>query len=586
MGSVCCTEPGGRVVEHIPGGEGDPLRGLSVHFLSTTLIQYLNDKGFTADACVYEVEEKVIRSMSQAKVCPRDGRQGSAFVDVVKGEDNVGRSVFMLSYTWGYKFRDIIEALVAYCKDNNLDPKKSYVWMCCFCINQHRVKEAQQRGDIVSFDEFASEFGSRVKGIGHVLALMAPWNGPAYLKRVWCVYEVYKATSDADVKLDIIMPPEEVNGFVCYAEDTSWGVNKCVLWESFKKVRVENAVASVDQDRKNILALIEDSCGPFSVNQKVMHKLQVWVAEICWGKAHSLLDGSDVELGALASARVARFFVELGQPEKALQLLAKGQERLDNAGVELSVAKAAIKTIMGFVKQQLHDFDGAFADLQDAYRIRQAAKALDTSDAAELLECLGVAQAKRGDLLAAKEKLAHATSTRLATNTHDSPDGAGLLANMGLLCAILDDFEGAKTSFDKAQRIRVATGTLDTPRGGHMLAMKALVEGMQGQRDAALKLCNEAHLILEAVTASHTKRGADILMVMAFVLAKADEPAKLNEALANYSSALAILEKLKVSDNSRTSWAQPSDIRRSVSDQADHIKDQMLSKEFLATLLE
>merc|ERR1712032_311715 len=115
------------------------------------------------------------------------------------------------------------------------------------------------------------------------------------------------------------------------------------------------------------------------------------------------------------------------------------------------------------------------------------------------------------------------------------------------------------------RNVRVETATLDTPRGGHMLAMKALVEGMLGKYDVALELCNEAHLILEAVTASHTKRGADLLMVKAFVLANTEKVDELthSQALANYSSAVSIMEEFNSSDIVRTSWKQPSEIRAS-----------------------
>lgn len=524
-----------------PGEPGDPLRGLSVHFLSARFVENLSDAGFTVDNRVYEIEEKVIRGLSQTKVCPRDGGQGSAFVDAVDGDDNVGRAGFMLSYTWGYKLRDIIESLSNFCKGKELDPKRTYIWICCLCINQHRVKEAAKRGVDIPFEQFSQEFGSRVKGIGHVLALMAPWNGPAYIKRVWCVYEVYIATSsDSDVKLDIIMPPEEACGFVGYAEDSSWGLNKCVLWESLKKVRVEKAEASVDQDRKNIISLIEKGPGCCFVNQKVMNKLQLWVSEACWAKAHSLLEGSDVELGGLASARVARFFVELGQPEKAVQLLNKGQDKL--ASIEASVAKAAIMTIMGFVKQQRGDSKGAFSDFQEAYRIRQAANALDTSDAAELLECMGVAEAKHGDFEIAKQHLTRAITTRTNTNSLNTPDGAGLLANLGLVHVLNTELEEAISCFDQARQIRNETNTLDTPRGGHLIALRALVAGKQGQHDVALGLCKEARQIFEAVGALETKRGADLSLVNAFVFALSGDRQQMTDELAKQSDVLEMLE--------------------------------------------
>jgi hypothetical protein len=45
----------------------------------------------------------------------------------------------MLSYTWGYTFGAIGSALMAFCKKHGLDPRMTHVWICCMCINQHRV---------------------------------------------------------------------------------------------------------------------------------------------------------------------------------------------------------------------------------------------------------------------------------------------------------------------------------------------------------------------------------------------------------------------------------------------------------------
>ncbi|CAE7226964.1 unnamed protein product [Symbiodinium sp. CCMP2592] len=94
---------------------------------------------------------------------------------------------------------DIMDTLTQYCRDANLDPKRTYTWMCCFCINQHRVKETEAAGETVPFEEFKKAFGDRVKGIGKIVAMMAPWKDPFYIKRVWCDFEMYTATSEKQV---------------------------------------------------------------------------------------------------------------------------------------------------------------------------------------------------------------------------------------------------------------------------------------------------------------------------------------------------------------------------------------------------
>eukprot|EP00913_Durusdinium_trenchii_P015090 g14152.t1 len=98
----------------------------------------------------------------------------------------------MLSYSWGYGVGTIADTLTDFFGRD----VHRYVWICCLCINQHRVKEAQAAGEVVPFKEFEEAFGKRVAGVSHILAMMSPWQEPLYLKRVWCVFEFSRAMAE------------------------------------------------------------------------------------------------------------------------------------------------------------------------------------------------------------------------------------------------------------------------------------------------------------------------------------------------------------------------------------------------------
>lgn len=89
----------------------------------------------------HDINKPVLQERSKGLKCPRDGEVGCAFVDYVAQEtpEHVGKATRMLSYTWGYSIEQIGTALEAYCKEEGLDPKTVYVWICFACINQHRV---------------------------------------------------------------------------------------------------------------------------------------------------------------------------------------------------------------------------------------------------------------------------------------------------------------------------------------------------------------------------------------------------------------------------------------------------------------
>ena len=160
------------------------LRGVSVHHLANDLLDEVRIKfpDSAENTKIYQIEDLsnldengIIREKGEDTTCPIDGRQGTAYVHTLQGDEHVGPSSIMLSYTWNYNIGDIIDVLNNYCTNNNLNPKEVYVWICCLCVNQHRVIEKRRNGEVVPFEEFESVFSKRVTSIGHILAMMAPW---------------------------------------------------------------------------------------------------------------------------------------------------------------------------------------------------------------------------------------------------------------------------------------------------------------------------------------------------------------------------------------------------------------------------
>lgn len=152
----------------------------------------------------------------------------------------------MLSYSWGYAVGDIAETL------NRFGSSKTYIWICCLCINQHRVKEAQSAGKVVPFEEFKEAFGKRVAGVTHILAMMSPWHCPFYIKRAWCVFEFSCAMTEGK-QLTVLMPPAEEEAF--RAALFKGGVQS--LFDGLAALRIQDAAASVAEDKLNILRTID-----------------------------------------------------------------------------------------------------------------------------------------------------------------------------------------------------------------------------------------------------------------------------------------------------------------------------------------
>eukprot|EP00040_Diaphanoeca_grandis_P005698 m.284010 g.284010 ORF g.284010 m.284010 type:complete len:199 (+) comp169335_c0_seq1:150-746(+) len=114
-------------------------QGPSVHHLSTKFIQatlraveknLANISGLdrATDAKIYHMVNAYGKPAGAKTKCPRDGKVGAAYVDTLRGDDNVGVATALLSYSWGYKVQDVVDALVEWTSKEERDPKTTYIW--------------------------------------------------------------------------------------------------------------------------------------------------------------------------------------------------------------------------------------------------------------------------------------------------------------------------------------------------------------------------------------------------------------------------------------------------------------------------
>lgn len=549
----CCK--GRELPSH--GQAGDPLLGLSVKFLLSDFMEDVRQAGFDTDSTVvYDIEERVIRAKGAGRSCPRDGLQGCAYVDAVEGERMTGRATHMLSYTWAYRLRDIVDSLGSFCQSQSLSPSDTYIWICCLCINQHRVKEAQARNEHIPFHRFAAEFGSRVENIGNVLALMTPWKAPKYVSRVWCIFELSTALQlqDSGCQLDIIMPPSQA---VEFAQAIFDGPGMEQLWESLKAIRVEKAQASVEQDKVNILEMIEANGGYAKHNAAVVKRLQMWLSESAESQVMQKLQ---IERGcdtAEACFQVAKMFRQLGCFDQSGTLMSAGQQLLEempggiaaagSAAVSLfrgtgilhwqrgQLADAArslkeardaqerLGTLMtsadganllrhiGTVQRLQDSSEAALATFSLALDVYTASQTLRTSDCASLFQEIGTVHAHAGRSELALENFIKAENTHRAAMTFETPDCAGLLQNMGIIRMEQGDLDSASLNFEEAKSVFEATGTLATPNGANLLFNMAILTMKQGELSFAAVVFHDSLSLFEQCSSLGSPNGLNML---------------------------------------------------------------------------
>jgi hypothetical protein len=303
---------------------GHPLRGISVHCLMTTFLRECETAGFDLLAVpfpnVHDVVSKVILAKGEDVVCPRDGMLGAAYVDCVRGADNAGTATHMLSYTWGYPVIVIAQALQCYCESHGLDPKRTYVWICFACVNEHRIL-GKDEADPVNSAELEGIFAEKVMCVDAVLSLMYPWYHPMVLDRAWCVYEMFVATSTdgeegvlprqrrrrltgdpiemtaaaaaAKAKMKTIMHPICKGQFSDALADDPKVFRD--LWRRTQEVSAERAQASIQADLEMIKDKIERGPTFPVLNRKVRGELARACIETAVANCECLLKGVHVD---------------------------------------------------------------------------------------------------------------------------------------------------------------------------------------------------------------------------------------------------------------------------------------------------
>jgi len=285
--------------------------GVSVHWLKHGFLEEVRAAGLDETATIYDIENLhsspgaeqmgVIRTKGKDVTCPIDNQKGAAYVHALgKSKDKVGRATFMLSYVWGYTIGDIIDTLWDYCcQQQGLDPKRTYIWICCLCVNQHRVASNIANGKEIPFRTFRQLFYSRAKAIGNILVMMSPWDQPIYVTRVWCIFEFFTASTlqsdhtTNDNNVTIVMPPNQTQEMARLIVSKDYHVFLDRICQIMDQTKVEDAKASYATDKERIMQIIQSSMGLSEFNAKVNELLRKCLLDTVMRFGNAIADNDD-----------------------------------------------------------------------------------------------------------------------------------------------------------------------------------------------------------------------------------------------------------------------------------------------------
>eukprot|EP00931_Biecheleriopsis_adriatica_P087127 TRINITY_DN61637_c0_g1_i1.p1 TRINITY_DN61637_c0_g1~~TRINITY_DN61637_c0_g1_i1.p1 ORF type:complete len:933 (+),score=138.48 TRINITY_DN61637_c0_g1_i1:76-2874(+) len=533
---------------------GHALRSLSIDYLKSDFLHEVHGANFESTAAIYDLEPVIIRPRGESKTCPRDGEIGAAYVDCIDDPGKTGIATHMLSYTWAYSVEDIVSTLACHCEQRNLHPKQTFAWICCFCVNQHRVKSKGQ----VPFAHFEEVFRKRVVGIGRIIAMISPWDRPLYLTRAWCIFEVYTAIV-SEIEADIAMPR---HGRQCLRNCLlQGGAGLHLIWRAFASVKVEDAQASVQKDLKNIKLLIKNGKGFEEVNQAVSTKLKSCFLDALEIECTDCLTSGSIQYEdavKLASA-VCTLLVEFSLYDRAEKLV-QDVQRLRSLGKEECPQDADLLLWSGQIRKERGQLDDAEDLFQRASDLHVRTGTAESPEHASVLHQFGVVLSMRGNYKGALEQYYKAMHVRRQTQTMESIQGAALLQSMGIAFQICGDHDEALALYEQSSGIIDSLGevTLQKADTLHSIGIvKRLVEDYEG----SLEAFREEQEIRKQTLSFHTVKGAVLRRDQAVTLMSWSEAnghsnaQKLSEAKALLDQCLQILEKTGAMQSSSAALA-------------------------------
>ena len=213
------------------------------------------------------------------KVCPRDGVIDCSIVDGVREDGYSGKATFFLSWVWVYTWDTVIAALQFFVKSQpqGFDPTKHYLWWCFFVNNQFRILEAKQHQ---SFDSLQETFKTQLQEAGHMLCMFDKVSESGYAQRLWCIFEILKAT-EAGIPMEVILPEsvaDDVFELIRQGRDVA---------SQTISIHSEAARATSEEDQENIRNLIQTTTSYQAVNATVQKALLYFVHDVVYAEKNN-----------------------------------------------------------------------------------------------------------------------------------------------------------------------------------------------------------------------------------------------------------------------------------------------------------
>ena len=189
----------------------------------------------------------------------------------------VGKSNRFISHYWQMCFRSVVRAVSRKVERERAGSlvEEIYLWFDLISIDEHHAADYAKG--------FSTTFAEAIQQIGHVYFVAEPWDCPAGLTRIWCLWELYCCHSTGS-KLSVCLDTSNEAAFVKALCEQ--GVDSALA--PFATIDCRNAQATNTRDLDKISGEIERTVGFSRMDALVVEQLRSWVRDAIYERLHML----------------------------------------------------------------------------------------------------------------------------------------------------------------------------------------------------------------------------------------------------------------------------------------------------------
>jgi tetratricopeptide (TPR) repeat protein len=358
-------------------------------------------------------------------IVPATALSKGAYSDIYPGM--FGKANVFVSHAWLNNFmEDFVAALEAWVNSQDqIPPGGWFIWIDIFVVNQHHQPDATDfAAEARNFEIFSKAFEKVLTGIPQALIVMSPWNRPAWMFRIWCLYEFYLMLKNK-IPHEFVMPPEQHENFI-----RSLGTEDCDFLDIASKLDMQNAEAYNSFDTEQIKQLVVKHLGGFSqVNENTIRAIR----EFCITTSISAL--RDMEQDQKANTKLlfntANLLQIVGNLEKALIFYEEDLEIKIRCFGNSHVSVANTHVNMGSVCGQQGDYKKALFHFNTALPILILQLGNAHVSVASTQNNMAVVLEKQGKLAEALELYQKSLETTIRAVGPDHVSVAATYGNIG-----------------------------------------------------------------------------------------------------------------------------------------------------------